>query len=250
MSDEKQVTVIKDDYSLTKLFLTKKVKVYVDKDFFTIFLPPIKYYLEDSEWNAAYHLFTMDLAEWKKMIPNQDLKESYDFLTLLLFGLSRYVQYRELGNVIQRGLEILNEDVDINWTTKTISINNFTMTSEIWNYIVYLLKLSCGNKVTQPLHFNNPQVREFFEKQQELEKKIQEAKNKGKGSNNDDLLKAFLMITYYFPSLTFDYLFNQTMAQIRWLQEKAAGATSYEFNAKAFAAGNVKKGKKLDFFIK
>ena len=48
------------------------------------------------------------------MIPNQDLKESYDFLTLLLFGLSRYVQYRELGNVIQRGLEILNEDVDIN----------------------------------------------------------------------------------------------------------------------------------------
>ena len=49
MSDEKQVTVIKDDYSLTKLFLTKKVKVYVDKDFFTIFLPPIKYYLEDSE---------------------------------------------------------------------------------------------------------------------------------------------------------------------------------------------------------
>ena len=69
--------------------------------------------------------------------------------------------------------------------------------------------------MTQPLHFNNPQVREFFEKQQELEKKIQEAKNKGKGSNNDDLLKAFLMITYYFPSLTFDYLFNQTMAQIR-----------------------------------
>jgi hypothetical protein len=58
------------------------------------------------------------------------------------------------------------------------------------------------------------------------------------------------MITYAFPSLTIDYLFNQTMAQIRWLQEHAAGAVSYSFNEKAMAAGNVKKGKKLDFFIK
>jgi hypothetical protein len=40
------------------------------------------------------------------------------------------------------------------------------------------------------------------------------------------------------------------MAQIQWLQKYAAGAVSYEVNAKAFAAGNVKKGKKLDFFIK
>jgi hypothetical protein len=59
-----------------------------------------------------------------------------------------------------------------------------------------------------------------------------------------------LSITYAFPSLTFDYLYNQTMAQIQWLQKHAAGAMSYEVNAKAFAAGNVKKGKKLDFFIK
>jgi hypothetical protein len=40
------------------------------------------------------------------------------------------------------------------------------------------------------------------------------------------------------------------MAQILWLQKYAAGAVSYEVNAQAFAAGNVKKGKKLDFFIK
>ena len=59
-----------------------------------------------------------------------------------------------------------------------------------------------------------------------------------------------LTITYKFPSLTIDYLFNQTMAQIQWLQRMAAGAVSYEVNAQAFAAGNVKKGKKLDFFIK
>lgn len=63
-------------------------------------------------------------------------------------------------------------------------------------------------------------------------------------------MNGFLAITYAFPSITFDYLFNQTMAQIQWLQKKAAGAVSYEVNAQAYAAGNVKKGKKLDFFIK
>jgi hypothetical protein len=47
-----------------------------------------------------------------------------------------------------------------------------------------------------------------------------------------------------------DYLINQTMAQIQWLQKQAAGAVSYEVNAQAFAAGNMKKGKKLEFFIK
>lgn len=85
--------------------------------------------------------------------------------------------------------------------------------------------------------------------QQEREEKIKRIKA-SKNGDKDGLIKAFLAITYAFPSLTFDYLFNQTMAQIQWLQKYAAGAVSYEVNAKAFAAGNVKKGKKLDFFIK
>jgi hypothetical protein len=64
------------------------------------------------------------------------------------------------------------------------------------------------------------------------------------------MAKILLSITYAFPSMTIDYLVDQTMAQIQWLQKHAAGAMSYEVNAQAFAAGNMKKGKKLDFFIK
>jgi hypothetical protein len=45
-------------------------------------------------------------------------------------------------------------------------------------------------------------------------------------------------------------LFNQTLAQIRWLQKFAAESVSYSVNEQAFAAGNMKKGTKLDFFIK
>jgi hypothetical protein len=64
------------------------------------------------------------------------------------------------------------------------------------------------------------------------------------------LMKNLLSITYSFPSLTFDYLFDQTMAQIHWLAKYAAQEVSYRVSAQACAAGNMKKGSKLEFFIK
>ena len=54
--------------------------------------------------------------------------------------------------------------------------------------------------------------------QQKLEQKINRTREKGKKDSGDDerdnLMKVLLSITYAFPSLTFDYLFDQTMAQI------------------------------------
>ena len=85
--------------------------------------------------------------------------------------------------------------------------------------------------------------------QREKEERIAKLKST-KQVDQDALIKSFLSITYAFPSLTIDYLCNQTMAQIQWLQKYAAGAMSYEVNAQAMAAGNMKKGKKLEFFIK
>lgn len=85
--------------------------------------------------------------------------------------------------------------------------------------------------------------------QREQEEKIAKLKQSRDG-DKDGLAKVLLSITYAFPSITIDYLCNQTMAQIQWLQKYAAGAVSYEVNAQALAAGNMKKGKKLDFFIK
>ena len=83
----------------------------------------------------------------------------------------------------------------------------------------------------------------------EKEEKIKRLKEQN-NVDRDALIKSFLSITYAFPSITIDYLCNQTMAQIQWLQKYAAGAVSYEVNAQAMAAGNMKKGKKLEFFIK
>ena len=100
----------------------------------------------------------------------------------------------------------------------------------------------------KPRTFASEAEREFYLAQKKMDEKIKKIKSQSPG-DSEALLKSFLSIQYSF-NLSFEYLAEQTVAQIRWLQGYAAGAVSYEVNAKAFAAGNMKKGKKLDFFIK
>lgn len=111
-----------------------------------------------------------------------------------------------------------------------------------------MLRLSCGEKVEKPRTFTSEAEREFYLAQKKMDEKIKKIKAQKPG-DSEALLKSFLSIQYKF-NLSFDYLAEQTLAQIQWLQGYAAGAVSYEVNAQAFAAGNMKKGKKLDFFIK
>ena len=114
---------------------------------------------------------------------------------------------------------------------------------------MYLLKLSYGEKIEKPIIFSSEEARKFYLAQKANEDKIKKLRSK-QGEEGAELMNILLTITYKFPSLTIDYLFDQTMAQIVWLRKHAAGAVAYEVNAQAYAAGNVKKGKKLDFFIK
>lgn len=109
--------------------------------------------------------------------------------------------------------------------------------------------------MARPITFSNEMERNFYLAQQKAESRIQALRQKNNekmaktASTQDILMKAFLSITYAFPSITFDFLLDQTMAQIQWLQQYAAKAMSYQVNAQAAAAGNVKKGFKLKSFL-
>jgi hypothetical protein len=99
--------------------------------------------------------------------------------------------------------------------------------------------------------FSSKEAREFFEAQQKEDEKISAIKKENqKQVDENSIMKVILTIQYSFPSYSLDYLLNQTLAQIQWLHNYAAGAVSYEVNAKAYAAGNMKKDAKLNFFIK
>lgn len=241
--------VIENNYSITQLFIKKEVKIIIDKkQFFILKLPTIRDLYEDDKWSNIFFLWTRSPADAQKYYYKK-VETSLDMITLIVFDAVQYQEYNELSENYKKYLEKWLPDIEYDYHTQELKVNHITITLDIWEHILYLLRLSCGEKVVQPPVFDSEEARKLYLAQQEAEERIRKVKANA-SKDKDGLMKGLLAITYAFPSLTFDYLFNQTMAQIQWLQKYAAGAMSYEVNAQAFAAGNVKKGKKLDFFIK
>ena len=254
-----------DNYSITRLFIQKQVTIKVTSadDATSVLkvpvcdikvnLPCAKDFYLNSDFSLLYAIFSAPIKDLKKSnLLFQEIDNMFELAQFIVFKLA-FVdshQYRKIADLIRDGLPKYIEGLDIDMKSHEFKINNIIITREIWEYIWYILQLSCGKKVTKPLTFTSEEARKFFEQQQEYDEIISKTRQADKKDQNDDFMKVLLTIIYCFPSLTIDYLFNQTMAQIYWLRQYAAGSISYEVNAKAFAAGNVKKGKKLDFFIK
>ena len=239
---------IKDNYSLSRLFITKDINIFVDDKMFSLKLKTLKDFYIDNTWNSIYHIWKGSITSTQKMfvVP---IKSHWDKITTVLFNLGQYDKYREIYDTFIRYIKELIPGIEIQISQKLLTVNGITITEEIWEYIIYLLQLTNGEKVTQPLSFSSEEAKRFYLAQKANEERIAAIRQQKQG-DADAMAKILLSITYAFPSMTIDYLVDQTMAQIQWLQKHAAGAVSYEVNAQAFAAGNVKKGKKLDFFIK
>ena len=238
---------IRDNFGIFNLFLDKKVKIFVDNKSFMMKVPTIKEFCLDEKFNAVYHIVNLPSDKMRKftVIP---CETSFELLNTIVFNLGRFKEYKDVLESFKYFLSLILPNIVIDFENKNFTINNIIMTSEIWEYIIYVLKLSCGEKVEKPRTFASEAEREFYLAQKKMDEKIKKIKSQSPG-DSEALLKSFLSIQYSF-NLSFEYLAEQTVAQIRWLQGYAAGAVSYEVNAKAFAAGNMKKGKKLDFFIK
>ena len=246
---------ITSNYSITNLFASKQIKIYVDNTHtFGIVVKSIRDFIEDDDWHTTYRLMARDLLEWRELFQQQiQYDEPLYYLQVLMFQLGAYKQYAKVAGNIEKYLKEIIPGVKINGKEKTWEINGVTITPEIWNYVVYLLKLTCGEKVQKPRIFESAEEKAFFIKQQEMENRIKKIKrnaNDKKEGGEDQLMKKILAISYSFPHLSFDYLFDQTMAQIHWLATYAAQEVSYRVSSQAYAAGNLKKGSKLDFFIK
>lgn len=258
------------DFSISRLFLTKEVRLFIidletsDGQVLTFVAPTIATAYLDERFSLVYRLITMDEDELSKKI-GLKIKDSFQLIDLILFKLGFYAQFSHLREDIEYFLTILFKGAEIKYEHLVINIDGVTITKEIWEYFIYVLKLCYGERASKPqampsLENMSEEARKFFLAQQEMEKKLQKIRKTGKHYDSsgklinnefdDGIAKIFLTIIYEFPSLTFDYLYQQTMAQILWLQRYAAGAMSYEVNAQAFAAGNFKKGKKLEPFIK
>ena len=238
---------IRDTFNIFNLFLDKKIKVYVGSKFFYLRLPTIKEFSLEDKLNSTYHIWTLPTEKLQQMIP-VPVEDSFHFINIVLFQIGMYREYQSVVINFKTTLQFFIPNIKIDYREKELKVDDIIITNEIWEYILYLLRLSCGEKVEKPRTFASEDERQFYLAQKKMEAKIKRIKSQKPG-DSEGLLKSFLTIQYKF-NLSFDYLAEQTLAQIQWLQQHAAGAVSYEVNAQAFAAGNMKKGKKLDFFIK
>lgn len=248
---------ITSDYNLSQLFINKKVTIYLKEDEqsfkilnqFKLVLPSLRQIILDNDLRLVYDLITSTKL---REIFKDDEKSDLFLLRMLLLEMGKYDKFRSLYDLCLKELPKIIPGFSANFNSTELKINNITITDDIWDYVIYVLKLSNGEKVQKPLHFENEDARKFYLAQKANELKMEKIRQKGRQTDQDgdSIMKILLSITYSFPSMRIDYLFDQTMAQIQWLQKKAAGAVSYEVNAQAYAAGNIKKGKKLDFFIK
>lgn len=246
---------IASNFSITKLFSSHKIDIFYGSKIITLTVPSVRDLYEDRDWGIVYSLFTSNIVKLKKTlgIVKENITEQ-EIIELLMSDLGKYPQYRKFYNSINNVIGKFILKCEWDQSIKKFSIkeenDSVTITPDIWDYVIYLLKLSCGEKASEPISFENEEARKLYMAQKEAEEQIKRIKSDSKKNSDDGLMKILLSITYAFPSLTIDYLFNQTMAQIQWLQKYAAGSVSYNINAQAFAAGNIKKGKKIDFFIK
>lgn len=238
---------IRDSFNIFNLFLDKHVKIYVDNKFFRVRVLTIREFCMEETYNAMYHMWTLPSSKIEKILPIST-KTSFELVHNIIFQMGIYKEFSSITTSMMSALEFFLPELEIDYQNKQLIVDNIIITQDIWEYVLYVLRLSCGEKVEKPRTFDSEDERQFYLAQKKMEEKIKTIKSQKPG-DSDALLKSFLTIQYKF-NLSFDYLAEQTVAQIQWLQTHAAGAVSYEVNAQAFAAGNMKKGKKLDFFIK
>ena len=245
--------MFKNNFDLFQLFITKRIHVWDENIHFDVIVPTIRELYQDEAVNLIRNFLTCSKEQLAQFNPFQDEDEidSYHVILTTIFDLAPYAEYREYAARFREGLQKILPGTEFNNTNHTITIaQNVKLNEDICNYVGYILKLSCGEKADAPVMLKTEEERKFYAAQKAAEDKIATIRRQNNSGQTDSLLKSFLFIEYAFPSYSHDYLLDQTMAQIRWLQNYAAGSVSYKVNEKTFAAGNMKKGSKLDFFIK
>jgi len=241
------------NYNITQLFVSRDITIMVDNQTLIIHLPSVREIYRDKHWGLSYNLWTRG-TEFFPFLQDMHFETdtystSYKVMQLLCFSLGAYQQFRTIYDYLLESLNYIFGQITLDTNRQTFIAQEINITEEIWEYVLSIIKLSYGEKVTLPPTFTSEEAKRFYLAQKNNEEKIRRLKSQ-RDNDNEGLMKMFLVIIYAFPSISIDWLWNQTLAQIQWLQKYAAGAMSYEVNAQAYAAGNVKKGKKLDFFIK
>ena len=162
---------ITDNYSITTLFITKNINIYCDNKIIKLNVPTIKDLYTNLDLNSIYHIWTSSFEDLQKLYFTP-ITDCFNAIETMIFEYGQYNRYRIIATKMREVLVWLIPNINIDMKLKALSVDGLTITSEIWDYILYILKLICGEKVTQPLSFDSEEARKFYMAQREQEEKI------------------------------------------------------------------------------
>lgn len=238
----------KSDYSISKLFVNKRVvTISNDSKFCKFTVPSMRDSMNDSNLSKFFGLISdkmlyqlknlfktnSNLEVIKKLLTDPqvtNLKDFKVFYTIIDSTLKKYLQNYSIS-----------EDRKMMW-------NNNEIDDELWLEFVNSICDGCGIEHSKnELKFANEAARKLWEQQQADEARIAQIRGEN-GAGDENLIKACLQVSYAMPSYSLDKLFDLSFSQFKFLQEIARNYPAYQIESTAYAMGNLKEAPA--FFIK
>lgn len=119
-----------NNYSITKLFMSKDITVYANGKPFIVRAHSVKEFYENTTLNSVYHLWVSSLSQTQKLYFTK-IENSYDALVTMIFEYGKFDRYRDVANKMREVLPLVLPQVEIDMPNKIIRINGITMTAEI-----------------------------------------------------------------------------------------------------------------------
>lgn len=237
------------DFSPFKLFVNHFITIYDEKNILertVIKIPSLRDKFENLNLNIFYAFFNQGLDKFKGLFSALKLSCNNEFEALKCIYQIGYI--KELNFYYTSVTEALkfffNSEVTYINDTFTVVKQNRTLDYDLFNYVMYILRLAEGMNIEPPRTFKTDAERQRYEKILEQEEKIRKIRATGtklKGDNSMDPMKGFVSIMVAFPQYTIDMILDFTTCQIVSLQQYAARILKYDIEKRAYAAGNLKK---------
>lgn len=240
---------LQSDFSVFRLFANHSIMIFDENNPFDkviIKIPSLREKYENSYLNIFYGFFNQGISKFKEMFRKLNLNCDNEFDALkCIFQLGYLKEFNYYYSSILNSLEFFfNSKIEYINDTFTIVNQKKTLDLDLFNYVMYLLRLAEGMKVEPPRTFKSDADRKQYEKLLEQEEKIRKIRANGvdiKNSGNLDPMKGFISILIAFPQYSIEDIFNFTSCQIVSLQSYAARIIKYDVEKRAYAAGNLKK---------
>lgn len=223
----KELLLINEPVTFTQTGTNKKILLK---------LPTLKQFFQHNSLMYLMGLLEKDVKELGKLISNVNIKNHYEFFSLVLALGQKIKELSKIREALIEAFSIILPEFDVIGGLIKFK-NEVFMSSELFKEMHSIILRSMGKE--EPIVINEEDD-EFTRREKEAAiraRKIKEsARRKSQKQGDSDFEKIFVAILYEFPQYTFTDLFDMNLYTIYFLYENVGKIAKYQVSQ--IAAGN------------